>query len=161
MKKLVSIVIFVIVLLLITGYFITRDRSSDEDQIIAAIEFGRSSVEKKLLNDALSVVSEDYADDFGNTRRSLASWARGLFQGEGRWTVAVDKPEIVINGNTAEAHTAVRLAVVDLEGVGAVHPRNITLHFRKEKARRLLIYPVERWRVIRMDGVADYMKNPL
>lgn len=154
MKKFWIIVLCVVVLALAAGYIAANFwRGSDEDQINGVVESGRQAIQKKSVGMAGSCLSKNYSDEYGMNYDRIKMFALQAFHTESRYELAIDAPQIQVNGNQAEAKMHVSL-VVDTSGArDEVFAGDIVLHFKKEKARRYYIYPVKDWKVTAISGI--------
>lgn len=150
MKKLLYILGAVLVVVIVIGYFVANcDQGTDETQILAAIERGRTGIEEKDLSKAMSAISPNYKDEAGNNFDGIRLFGVQLFRSGATYSVSVKNPAVTINQNEAEVKAEVAIGVKG-QDFGLIPPRVVTLQMKKEPARRLLIYKVPQWKVTAM-----------
>lgn len=130
---------------------------TDEQQILAQIQKGKRAAELRSASKLMRLVSGEYKDANGITRPVLGYRAREQFRASRglEVTIPADQIQIQVDRERGEATSTFPLELRFLDERGGVHPfsMNPTLHWRKERVRRYLLFPVEVWRVTRADGV--------
>jgi hypothetical protein len=127
------VIIAAAVLLSAAGYLALRDRASDEEKIVSAVR------------DIMEVVSEEYHDSSGLTRRVLTLLAWRAREIEERLRVAMSAPKVTLRDGRASVEVEVTVYVIDTSGRSQVlfeGPVNLTM--RKEKRGH--------WRVVDSEG---------
>jgi ketosteroid isomerase-like protein len=153
MTKLKYILIGLVAIILIVGYFgVHKDQGSDEDQIRAVIEQGQEAIREKSLSKAMSCISPDYKDQAGNDYDRIRVWGMQIFRAEATYTPQVSNVKVTIKGDDAVVTAKVG---VKLSGNfdQIVPTRDVTLHLKKEPTQRYLIYHVPMWKVTSMENV--------
>jgi len=143
---------------LAAGWFATRPRGTDEEQIRRLLEQARSAAASKNLGLALSVLSEEYRGEGGskNEVRLL------LLQAFRDIPIRADfeLTSLSISGDSAAAEALVRVRLRSQDGTATDLETSATLRFQREDHRRLLIYPVREWRLVEANvrrGAADLL----
>ena len=158
MRKVTFVLLPLIVIGLAAGYFVfSRERGSDSDQITAMIERGRQGIERKSLNTAASCLSKSYSDQYGMNYDRIRVWAAQAFRAETSYEVAVDAPQVTVQGDQAQARTHVVVSTVASGDRQQVFSGDVLLRLRKERVRRYLIFPAREWKVISMEGIGDVL----
>jgi hypothetical protein len=130
---------------------------TDEQQILAQIQQGKHAAELLSSSGLMRFVSGEYKDENGITRPVLGYRVREQFK-ESRGlevTIPTDQIRIQVDPARREALSTFPLELRFLDEQGGVHPysMNPSLHWRKERVRRFLVFPLEMWRVTRADGI--------
>ena len=139
------VIIAAAVLLSAAGYLALRDRASDEEKIVSALLATADAVERKDVRDIMEVVSEEYHDSSGLTRRVLTLLAWRAREIEERLRVAMSAPKVTLRDGRASVEVEVTVYVIDTSGRSQVlfeGPVNLTM--RKEKRGH--------WRVVDSEG---------
>lgn len=132
----------------VAGYLVSRHRLSDEEKIIQTLVDATDAIERKDVRDTMAVISEEYHDAAGLTRRVLTIFAWRAREIEEGLRVVMSVPEVTLEDGRASAETEVTVYVIDASGRAQVlfeGPVNLTL--RKERRGR--------WRVIDSEGWQD------
>jgi uncharacterized protein YxeA len=154
MKKIVIPVLSIIVIALIAGYVVAnRSHGTDSDQITAVMERGRQAIERKSTSQASSCISKDYSDDLEMNHDKICTLAAQAFTAQCNYEVVLSAPQIDVKGQEAEARTHLRLSSVTSSDRTEKMNSEIVLHFKKEPARRFLIYPTMEWKVVKIEGI--------
>ena len=158
MTKLKYIALALVVILIVTGYFVThRDQGTDEAQIVATIDRGQEAIREKNLSKAMSCISSNYKDENGYNYDRIRLFGVEIFRSEADYNIKVTTPQIKVNGNDAVAVAKVGVTVGGGGGSSIYPTREITLRLKKEPVRRLLIYKVPEWKVISMENAVPMM----
>jgi hypothetical protein len=126
-----------------------RPQPDDRTRILALLQEGATAVQEKNVGHTMSLISSDYHDREGRTKADLLALAVGYFRDAGSIAVAVNHPQIRLNGETAMVTATVTVDVAaagQLTSARAAIP--VTLTLAREPARRLLILPDHCWRVV-------------
>jgi hypothetical protein len=127
----------------------TAPLPSDQDQIASAIETARSAVQSRKASGVLTVVSADYHDPVIANVDQLHAYLIHAFRNSGPITVQTSANTITVHGNTAQS-----VSHVTLKGANngdSYFDGNITLTWKREPARRFLVFPTTTWRVVSAD----------
>ncbi len=149
----------VIAAALAAGWFATRPRGTDEEQIRELLERARMAAARKDIGLALSVLSEDYRGE-GGSRNELRLLLLQAFRDIHEIRADVDVTSLRVTGDTAAADVIARVRLRTQGGTATDFETAATLRFQREEHRRLLIYPVREWRLLEADarrGVSDLL----
>lgn len=131
---------------------VTVDRRDDAAQIRSLIADTASAVEKRDLGGVMRCVSEDYRDNDGNSHDRLRMLVAQALRAETDYTASAQVQRIAMNDDRAvvELHAVVKSG----QGTRTIYERDLTLAWRKESGRHLLIIPVSVWRVVKSENLA-------
>ncbi|MFQ3550024.1 MAG: hypothetical protein SNJ70_09780 [Armatimonadota bacterium] len=156
MKTIWLISLLIAVVVYVVGAYVTFDRSSDEQQIISAIENSAKAVEEKDLGKLFKPVSREYKDSSGmNYEKARVLIAQGL-SGDTNYNASVSIGNIEFASDMATVN--VKAHITELRTGRTIYNRQITLNFRQEPARHALFIPIKKWRVVSSSdiGLQDY-----
>jgi hypothetical protein len=150
----------VLLILLAAGAFLLtearRQQPDDQTRILALLAEGEKAVEAKDLRATMSLVSRDYQDDTGNSRNDLRVYALGYYREVDQIGLAIRDPQIEVKEERARVDAT---AVMDVRTKGTLTSLRtsipVILILAREPARRLLIFPDYRWRVIKVETMAS------
>jgi hypothetical protein len=132
---------------------------TDEQQIVAQIQRAERAAELLSSSGLMRVVSGDYKDENGITRPVLGHQARARFQEATNMDVTVPLRQLRIqvdpDRRKATSSGPVELRITDRQGQTHPYSLNPTVDWRKEPTRRYLLFPVEEWRVVRVQGMNE------
>jgi hypothetical protein len=157
-----GLVVAALVVLLLAGaawlrWLAQAPQGTDTQQILAQIQRGQQAAEERNSGALMRVVSPDYRDEIGQTRPVLAYQARGQLRDAQRMEVTIPLNDLHIqvasNGREATSTGPIELRITDRQGGTRSLTLTPTLHWRKERVRRYLLFPAEEWRVIRAEGI--------
>jgi hypothetical protein len=144
---------------LAAGWFATRPRGTDEEQIRRLLEQARSAAASKNLGLALSVLSEEYRGEGGSKNEVRLLLLQALRDIPGI-RADFELTSLSISGDSAAAEALVRVRLRSQDGTATDLETSATLRFQREDHRRLLIYPVREWRLVEANvrrGAADLL----
>jgi hypothetical protein len=140
------------------GYVFVRQRQpppSDVDQIRGVFETAEKAAEEHNIPALLGVVSRDYKDDSGLNRDRLRLLLAQAFRGQAETWVTVNELQIEPHQDAASVSADV---TVESRPQGSQETWRQTLpmtfDLRKEAGRSFLVFPTERWRVVRSEGAS-------
>lgn len=114
------------------GWWALYPRPSDEDRIRALITELRRGVEDKAPNRVMSLISDDYRDDFRLRRKDLSILVLGVLRTRADIAVAIHQSRIQVRGRKATATLGGEATVSEgPEAVGRYFG-TVTLLLRKE-----------------------------
>jgi len=127
------------------GFF--SKRMSAEQQILKELEFARVSFEKGRIKQFLSVLSEDYKDEYGFTKKAIVDLARQSYLGAPEKTVALTPPVVkLVDKTMANVQTSITITVLSDSGTPAgTATAPVTLVWRKGDGG---------WKIISANGYA-------
>ncbi|MDO8684075.1 MAG: hypothetical protein Q7N50_11405 [Armatimonadota bacterium] len=136
---------------------LNRQRLPDDRQIAELLQWGIGGVEKNDPRQAVSIVSKNYKDDAGMTYTFLRIRTYDALRSDVQPDVTILKPSIRINGDNATLDA--QFSVIDRKNDEAIFTRDLTLHLRREKLRRYLIFSTHEWRIVSIEGVGEIIEN--
>jgi len=121
-----------------------RHPLSDEDQIRQAIGRGLEGVETRRVGKALSIVSDEYHDAGGNSKRDLVRMAAGAFQSAQMIRVFISQMDVQVEGDTA--YTSMKVSVIYRDTSGEEFSEDYApeLIWRKERGK---------WKIVSTKGL--------
>src|SRR5579862_4069605 len=129
------------VIVLFLGYASTRPKTSDSEQIVAALnESIKASKEGRPGG-----VLDKLADGFQINNQTFTSGQIADFIKKRQPTVDVLQPLPVVTDDNAQIVSNVRVTVNILGGNHAITVPDVDIHFRREDARAWLIFPIHSW----------------
>ena len=131
---------------------LTVDRRGDEARIRSLIEDTVTAIQKRDLGGVMRCVSGDYRDDDGNSYDKLRMLVAQALRAETEYKASAEIRRIAIGKDRAVVE--LQAAVTSGEGIRMDYKRDLTLLWRKESARHLLIIPVSVWRVVKAENLA-------
>jgi hypothetical protein len=152
----------VFVVLLLAGgawlrWLAQAPQGTDTQQILAQIQRGQQAAEQRNAGALMRLVSPKYRDEIGQTRPVLGYQAREQLRDAQRMEVTIPLSDLHIevapNGREATSTGRLELRITDHQGQARTVSLTPTLHWRKERVRRYLLFPAEEWRVVRAEGI--------
>lgn len=140
-----------IVVLLAAGWIATRPKGTDEEQIRDLTLQAEEAVRSRNLSKLMSIFSEDYSGA-GGTRDQIRLLTMQAFRNSRETYLDTGEPEIQVSGDNATLTTEIRAGMESEGGSETSFQSSVTVRLRKEEGRRLLIYPVQVWRVVSSDS---------
>ena len=131
---------------------LTVDRRGDEAQIRSLIEETVSAIQERNLSGVMRCVSGDYKDNDGNSYDRLRMLVAQALRAETEYKASAEIQRIAIGKDRAAVELIAN--VTSGEGIRVNYKRDLTLLWRKEPARHLLIIPVSVWRVVKADNLS-------
>lgn len=139
--------------LALAAFLILHQNSpSDRDQILSQLEVARAAAQAHDANGILKIVSADYHDALlFDTNDRLALGLRQIVKGKnsGNVQVTLTPPDVKVEGETATSTS--HLTVASPGGTSTFYDSDVTLHWKQEEGRRMLIFPAKVWRVTSAD----------
>lgn len=154
MKRSSKIVLGVVALLLVVFavYFIVRQPPlSDQDQIIGQLETARAAAERHDAGGITAVVSTDFKSEAIANKQQLYFYLARAFRNSGKLRVVLSAPTVVVQGDSATS--TCQMTVYNLDRVGPRFDQPVTLNWRREEGRRLLVLPTRVWRIVGAQNV--------
>lgn len=143
---------------LVYGWFATRPRGSESDQVVAALNASIEASKKGESGGVLDKLSEAFTvNRQAVTMREVANVIDKY-----RPAISVEQPKPVITGDTATIISSVTANLSFGGNSQSFTIKNVVINFRRESAHTWLIYPVSVWRVtdIRLpDDVASQLAS--
>ena len=124
-------------------------------QISSLVMDAKSAVEQKDVRRTMAFISETYADSNGMSRSSLRTMVIRAYKDFERYSIALNKADITITGETAKVELDVRVTGYYERQNTEVFSGPITLTLQKESARRWLVFPTTKWRISGTSGLPD------
>jgi hypothetical protein len=163
MSRTLFVVGILVVLLLGGGAWIWAQSQqpvgTDEQQILNQLQRAQQAAQAADIAALIRVVSPDYRDDLGLTRATLRYEAGRQMREAQRIDVTIPSngTRIQLSPDRHEAISTgpVELHITDRQGEIRTISLTPTLRWRKERFRRYLLLPVEEWRVVKAEGVAQ------
>ena len=156
MKKTSWAILAIIVTLIIFLVYENASQNnalSGEEQISSLILDAKSAVEQRDLRRTMSYISENYSDSNSMSRSSLRAMVLREYKDSDRYSVALDKADITVTGDTAKADLDVKIYTSFEHQNTEVFIGPVTLLLQKEPARRWLIFPTSKWRISGASGL--------
>ncbi len=141
--------IVVLVLILVGLAALRQPPVPDQDQIAAQLESARAAAEAHDSGGIMRIISADFKGPgyISNVDSLHFALGRALNQ-SGRIRVTFSPPSVAVQGGTATS--TCQWTIRDRTGQTLVD-QPVTLHWRREDGRRLLILPAKVWRVVGTD----------
>lgn len=125
-----------------------------EEQIVRnRLEEIRQAIEGRDLNTLMDAISSDF-DAFGYSPERLRIELASAFRRGIQPHVRYSTPVISIIGKEATVSMRVEAWWEDQGLVSRHEPTDIQLKLRKEPARKWLVFPTEKWRVVDVEGIS-------
>jgi hypothetical protein len=124
---------------------------SDERQIQQIFDAGKQAMEAEDVKAVMALVSDDF-NSGGYDADRLRYRLSLLFRNSIQLQIFHSPPTVRIEGNRAYAQTEARLRWQD-NGWNEQDLGLVEIRLRKEDARRWLVIPEKRWRVIAIEGI--------
>ena len=143
------------VIVLVLGYASSRPRTSDSEQIVAA------------LNDSIKAskegrpggVLDKLADGFQVNNQSFSSGQIADFIKKHKPSVSVLQPAPVVTDDDAHIISPVRVSVDFLGSDHGITIPDVDIQFHRESARAWLIFPVSTWHMTKINVPPDALSN--
>jgi hypothetical protein len=143
------------VIVLVLGYASTRPRTTDSEQIVAALnESIKASKEGRPGG-----VLDKLADGFQVNDQSFSSGQIANFIKKRQPTIDVLQPLPVVTDDDAHIMSPVRVSVNFLGGDHGITVPDVDIHFRRESARAWLIFPVHTWHMTKINVPPDALSS--
>jgi|GEM_PF-809990 hypothetical protein len=127
--------------------------ATPEEQIVRnRLEEIRLAIEGRDVNAIMDAISSDF-DAFGYSPERLRIEIASAFRRGVRPHVRYTKPVINIIGKEATVSMRVEVWWEDQGLISRHEPADIQLKLRKEPARKWLVFPTEKWRVVDVEGI--------
>ena len=123
----------------------TAPAPSDQQQIADGIETARAGIEHRNALAVLTTVSADYKDTTFANVDQLHYILNRVLHDAGHLSVATTPATINVTGNTAQSVS--RVTIMSADNLTNLFDGTVTLHWRRERAHRYLIFPSSVWRV--------------
>lgn len=125
-----------------------------EEQVVRdRIEEIRQAIEGRKLNVLMDALSSDF-NAFGYSRDRLRIEIASAFRRGVQPRVQYTPPVVNIVGKEATVNTRVEVWWEDQGLVSRHEPTDIQIRMRKEPARKWLVFPTEKWRVVEVEGIS-------
>lgn len=120
-----------------------RASMTDRQRILKNLTSAERAVEQSSVSGLMAVVSENYEDTYGNTKRQLTRLAVGALR-ENDWEVDVQLVDMSVEGSTAS--TSLQVGVWPVESPGGRRVYDMTVQWQKENGH---------WRAVGSSGWSD------
>lgn len=125
----------------------------EDQQVRDRLEEIRLAVEQRDLNAIMDAISQDF-DAFGYSPHRLRIEIASAFRRGIKPHLRYSNPSVNIIGKEASVNMRVEVWWEDQGSVSRHEPTDIQVHLRKEPARKWLVIPTEKWRVVDVEGVS-------
>ncbi len=125
----------------------------EDQQIRTRIEEVRQAIEQRDVNAIMDALSADFGA-FGYSPERLRVEIASAFRRGVKPHVRYASPVINVIGKEATVNMRVEVWWEDMGHVSRHEPTDIQLILRKEPARKWLLIPTEKWRVVDLEGVS-------
>ncbi|MEJ5252786.1 MAG: hypothetical protein HPY54_06855 [Chthonomonadetes bacterium] len=125
----------------------------EDQQVRDRLEEIRLAVEQRDLNAIMDAISQDF-DAFGYSPDRLRIEIASAFRRGIKPHLRYSNPSVNIIGKEASVNMRVEVWWEDQGSVSRHEPTDIQVYLRKEPARKWLIIPTEKWRVVDVEGVS-------
>ena len=144
----------VLIAALLVLWRIAATPTPSEEQVVRdRLEEIRQAIEGRDLNTLMDAISSDF-DAFGYSPERLRIELASAFRRGIRPHVRYTAPFVNIIGKEATVNMRVE-AWWEEQGLVSRHePTDIQVKLRKEPARKWLVFPAEKWRVIDVEGIS-------
>lgn len=142
-----------LVLLLVLWRVATLPTVSESQQVRDRLEEIRLAVERRDLNAIMDALSNDF-DAFGYSPERLRIEIASAFRRGIKPHVQYTPPVVNILGREATVNTRVEVWWEDMGQISRHEPTDVQLLMRKEAARKWLVIPTEKWRIVKVEGVS-------
>jgi hypothetical protein len=143
----------VLLAVLLVMWRVAATSAPPEEQVVRnRLEEIRLAIEGRDLNTLMDAISSDF-DAFGYSPERLRIEIASAFRRGIRPHIRYSTPVINIIGKEATVSMRVE-AWWEEQGLVSRHePTDIQLKLRKEPARKWLVFPTEKWRVVDVEGI--------
>ncbi|MER3474750.1 MAG: hypothetical protein C4335_12135 [Armatimonadota bacterium] len=125
----------------------------EDQQVRQRLEEIRLAVERRDLNAIMDAISNDF-EAFGYSPDRLRLEIASAFRRGVKPHVRYTNPSINVIGKEATVNLRVEVWWEDRGLVSRHEPTDIQVYLRKEPARKWLVIPDEKWRVVDVEGVS-------
>ncbi len=125
----------------------------EDEQIRTRLEEVRLAIEQRDVNGIMDAVSSDF-DAFGYSPERLRIEIASAFRRGVKPHVRYTNPVVIVIGKEATVSMQVEVWWEDMGQVSRHEPTDIRLTLRKEPARKWLVIPIEKWRVVNVEGIS-------
>lgn len=125
----------------------------EDQQVRDRLEEIRLAVEQRDLNAIMDAISQDF-DAFGYSPDRLRIEIASAFRRGIKPHLRYSNPSVNIIGKEASVNMRVEVWWEDQGSVSRHEPTDIQVYLRKEPARKWLVIPAEKWRVVDVEGVS-------
>ncbi len=125
----------------------------EDQQVRDRLEEIRLAVEQRDLNAIMDAISQDF-DAFGYSPDRLRIEIASAFRRGIKPHLRYSNPSVNIIGKEASVNVRVEVWWEDQGSVSRHEPTDIQVYLRKEPARKWLVIPTEKWRVVDVEGVS-------
>lgn len=125
----------------------------EEQRISERLEEIRLAIEQRDLKTIMDAISKDF-DAFGYSPERLRIEIASAFRRGIQPSVRYNAPVIRVSGKQATVDMRVEVWWEDMGTVSHHEPTDIRLTMRKEPARKWLVFPTEKWRVVDVEGIS-------
>jgi hypothetical protein len=138
---------------LLVMWRIAATPATPEEQVVRnRIEEIRLAIEGRDVNAIMDAISSDF-DAFGYSPERLRIEIASAFRRGIRPHLRYTTPVINIIGKEATVSMRVEVWWEDQGLLSRHEPTDIQLKLRKEPARKWLVFPTEKWRVVDVEGI--------
>jgi hypothetical protein len=138
---------------LLVMWRIAATPATPEEQVVRnRIEEIRLAIEGRDVNAIMDAISSDF-DAFGYSPERLRIEIASAFRRGIRPHLRYTTPVINIIGKEATVSMRVEVWWEDQGLLSRHEPADIQLKLRKEPARKWLVFPTEKWRVVDVEGI--------
>jgi len=138
---------------LLVMWRIAAPPATPEEQVVRnRIEEIRLAIEGRDVNAIMDAISSDF-DAFGYSPERLRIEIASAFRRGIRPHLRYTTPVINIIGKEATVSMRVEVWWEDQGLLSRHEPTDIQLKLRKEPARKWLVFPTEKWRVVDVEGI--------
>lgn len=137
----------ILILALFAAILFKQTPISDQDQIAAQLALGAAAAQNHDAGGIMKLVSADFKGPYpiSNTDSLDLALIRAL-RNSGRLRITMSTPSVAVAGGTAISTS--QLVVQDKESSQTLFNEPLTLDWKREDGRRLLVLPTKMWRVV-------------
>ncbi|MCS7309660.1 MAG: hypothetical protein RMM06_02180 [Armatimonadota bacterium] len=144
----------VLLAILLVMWRVAATPTLPEEQVVRdRIEEIRQAIEERKLNALMDSISSDF-NAFGYSRDRLRIEIASAFRRGIQPSLRYTPPVINIIGKEATVNTRVEVWWEEQGLVSRHEPTDIQIRMRKEPARKWLVFPTEKWRVVEVEGMS-------
>lgn len=159
MRKTSWLILIIIVLLSVSLIYqnsIKNQSTSNEEQISEMIQGGKSAIERKDYRRTMSYISNNYSESNETSLESLRSMIIRAYKEPYKYSIVINDSDIKANGKFADATLDIEVYSTKGQENHMVYDDKITLRLENETARRWLVFPVNKWRVVGASGLPQF-----
>jgi hypothetical protein len=119
---------------------------SDKEQIASQLLTGIKAANAGSTHDVLGIVSDNYKDSSGSTKKDVERSLLILFQNEKNVHYELKNPLITINGDHAVVHF--NLVVTDRTSNYEIGSRDVEVDLEREQTKTFWIFTSTHWEVV-------------